>query len=128
MSSDQYLLVIYFTFTHPQYRNRGAGHLLMEWGTRKADELGLEIFVEASPLGFQLYSKHGFRAERVVELTPPRQADEKDEEWAQCRRMTEGLKCAVLRRPVKSIWPESANYISPDGNLEENKWGIDNRA
>ncbi|KAK8007843.1 Zinc-binding dehydrogenase [Apiospora arundinis] len=32
-------------FTHPDYRRRGVGQQIMDWGMRKADELGLEIFL-----------------------------------------------------------------------------------
>ena len=94
----------------------------MEWGTRKADELGLEIFTEASPLGYQLYSKHGFRAQRIVDLTPPKQDDESDEEWILCRQLTKGFNCAVLKRPVNGDWADSQEYISPCGNLALNTW------
>jgi hypothetical protein len=32
----------------------------MEWGTKKADEMGVEAFIEASELGGHLYEKFGF--------------------------------------------------------------------
>ena len=35
--------------------------MLIEWGTRQADEAGLECYVEASVMGRPLYEKHGFR-------------------------------------------------------------------
>lgn len=114
--------VIYVSHTHPDYRRQGAGHMMMEWGIRRADELGLECFVEASPLGYQLYSKYGFRLERVAELTPRPEADEDSEEWRVCREELGGLNCAVLRRPVRGAWPASAENIEPKGSLETNIW------
>lgn len=46
--------------THPDHQRRGAGSLLLQWAADKADELGMEVFIEASPLGRHLYSKFGF--------------------------------------------------------------------
>jgi GNAT superfamily N-acetyltransferase len=42
------------------YRRRGAGSLMVQWGVEKADEMGIESFVEASWYGSQVYRKHGF--------------------------------------------------------------------
>ena len=36
-------------FTRPKYQGQGMAGTLIEWGVRKADELGLEAHVEASP-------------------------------------------------------------------------------
>jgi GNAT superfamily N-acetyltransferase len=30
-------------FTAPQYQGKGAGRLLVEWGTRRADEMGVKV-------------------------------------------------------------------------------------
>lgn len=34
---------------------------MLKWGTRKADDLGLEAFVESTEIGRKAYEKHGFR-------------------------------------------------------------------
>lgn len=34
--------------------------MLLEWGTQKADELGLEAFVESTDDGKPCYERHGF--------------------------------------------------------------------
>lgn len=47
-------------FTDPDYRGRGIGKFLMEWGVKKADEMGVESFIEASEMGTHLYRKFGF--------------------------------------------------------------------
>ncbi|PSN61369.1 acyl-CoA N-acyltransferase [Corynespora cassiicola Philippines] len=52
--------------THPNHHRRGAGSMLIEWGTTKADEAGVECYLEASPMGEPLYAKHGF--ERLEEV------------------------------------------------------------
>ncbi|CZR53747.1 uncharacterized protein PAC_03627 [Phialocephala subalpina] len=46
--------------TDPEYHRRGAGKMLVRWGTGKADELGVKAFVEASPEGRRLYESCGF--------------------------------------------------------------------
>lgn len=48
--------------------------MMMEWGTRKADELGLESWVEATPLGSMIYARHGFGFLYTIELHPSLQS------------------------------------------------------
>jgi GNAT superfamily N-acetyltransferase len=54
--------------TLPKHERRGAGSMLVRWGCEKADEAGVEAYLEASPLGVPLYSRHGFERVRDVEL------------------------------------------------------------
>jgi hypothetical protein len=65
--------------THPNYRRRGVAALMMQWGVTKADEIDLEMFVEASSDGTHLYRNFGFVV--VEELSTPRPEEELDEEW-----------------------------------------------
>jgi len=53
-------LLIMWCGTHSQERRRGAGMMMMEWGTKKADEMGLDAFVEATDDGYPLYKAAGF--------------------------------------------------------------------
>ena len=46
--------------THPDYWRRGAGHLVVDWGVKKAIEAGIAIVMFASPMGKKLYEKFGF--------------------------------------------------------------------
>jgi GNAT superfamily N-acetyltransferase len=46
---------------HPDYQRRGAGRALTEWGINEARRLGLNTTVFASPMGYRLYRKLGFR-------------------------------------------------------------------
>ncbi|KAF2877787.1 hypothetical protein BDV95DRAFT_480223 [Massariosphaeria phaeospora] len=48
------------------HQRRGAGGRLVEWGVRRADEAGVQCWVEASPMGEGLYKRWGF--ERVAEV------------------------------------------------------------
>ena len=65
-------------FVEPSYRRRGAGNLLVQWGIKNADDMGLEAFVEATDDGKPLYAKHGFEDTNdfVLSANPPEQTDE----------------------------------------------------
>lgn len=54
--------------TLPQHERRGAGSMLVRWGTERADEAGFEAYLEASPMGAPMYERHGFEPQRKVEL------------------------------------------------------------
>ncbi|KUI54739.1 hypothetical protein VP1G_02091 [Cytospora mali] len=49
--------------TKQEYQGRGAGGLLMRWGVDRADEEGVECYLDATPEGISLYGKFGFRDE-----------------------------------------------------------------
>lgn len=55
----------------PVHQRRGVGHVLVEWGTRKADELGFDAVVESSVFGRGLYEKHGFVWQKDVTVDVP---------------------------------------------------------
>jgi hypothetical protein len=42
--------------------------MLLEKGTHKADEAGLDMYLQASPVGAELYKKFGFEVVSVEEL------------------------------------------------------------
>ncbi|KAJ5500734.1 Acyl-CoA N-acyltransferase [Penicillium expansum] len=46
--------------THPDYRRRGAGSMLVRWGCEIADREGVRAYIDASKAGVPLYAKHGF--------------------------------------------------------------------
>ena len=59
---------LHMLHTDPAYQGRGAGGALMEWGTQKADELGLPIYLESSPKGHRFYQRHGFKDVKVLDI------------------------------------------------------------
>lgn len=59
-------------FTLPEYRKLGIGHLLMQWGLEKADEKGLDVWIEAAPPAVPFYECHGFVQKEVTYLQPQR--------------------------------------------------------
>jgi hypothetical protein len=54
--------------TLQNHGRRGAGSMLVRWGCEKADEVGVEAYLEASPMGAPMYARHGFRPVKEVEL------------------------------------------------------------
>lgn len=53
----------------PDWQRRGAGNMLVSWGTIKADELRIPCFLESSPFGYGLYRKLGFEDVEQLAVT-----------------------------------------------------------
>jgi GNAT superfamily N-acetyltransferase len=58
--------------TDPTHHRRGAGALLLRWGTAEADRLRLPCYLESSPAGRPLYERYGFAEvdSVAVDLSP----------------------------------------------------------
>ncbi|MCJ1313867.1 hypothetical protein MMC25_007547 [Agyrium rufum] len=65
--------------THPNHRRQGAADLLMKWGLKKADEIGVDILLEASEMGKPLYEKYGF--EVIARVDPNTSIPNPSKEW-----------------------------------------------
>lgn len=44
---------------HPDYRRRGVGAALFDWGIQSAERDGLAVYLEATAAGLPLYEKFG---------------------------------------------------------------------
>ncbi|KAI9700956.1 MAG: hypothetical protein M1820_006601 [Bogoriella megaspora] len=53
-------LVLDILAVDPDYHRQGVGAALVEWGTKAADERGIEAVVEATHVGRRLYEKNDF--------------------------------------------------------------------
>jgi Acetyltransferase (GNAT) family len=55
----------------PSQRRRGAGKMLMQWGIKKSEELGIVAYLEASSMGKPLYTLLGYKSvgETVFDAT-----------------------------------------------------------
>ncbi|OAL21879.1 hypothetical protein AYO20_11308 [Fonsecaea nubica] len=47
-------------FTHPDHRKQGAATKIVQWGLTRAEEEGVDLGLESSPMGFPLYQSLGF--------------------------------------------------------------------
>ncbi|CAG8956650.1 hypothetical protein HYFRA_00011961 [Hymenoscyphus fraxineus] len=48
------------TSVRQDHQRKGIGSLMLEWGMKKAEELSVECYVEATDAGRHLYQKYGF--------------------------------------------------------------------
>lgn len=58
---------------------------MLEWGTAKADELGVEAFIEATADGVPLYERHGFKVMNEFTLRGETQGEDEGEELKKLR-------------------------------------------
>lgn len=55
-------------FTDPIFQRRGMGNALVQYGNKSADEVGLPVFLQASPYGYPIYRKHGFETVQYLDV------------------------------------------------------------
>ncbi|KAF2877438.1 hypothetical protein BDV95DRAFT_147363 [Massariosphaeria phaeospora] len=79
--TDGHLLSLNFLAVDPRYQRRGAGTMLTRWGTAFADERGIEIIVEASPMSVELFTKEGFNLLDDHELPLPDKWTARPKQW-----------------------------------------------
>jgi GNAT superfamily N-acetyltransferase len=101
-------VLLNIAFTHPKHRRRGAGRLFMEWGVKKADELRVESFIEATDEGVLLYENYGYRVmEPFVMDAKPENGEELDEGWKRMYKACDlPFHGAFMWRPVGGKWTE----------------------
>ncbi|KNG50632.1 acyl-CoA N-acyltransferase [Stemphylium lycopersici] len=75
--------------TRQEHGRRGAGSMLVRWGCEKADQAGVEAFLEASVMGAPMYARHGFQPVKEVDLDLRK--------WGG----KEQMKFILMLRPVK---------------------------
>ena len=110
-------------YTRAEHHRRGANTLMIEWGTRKADELGLEAWLEATPLGSMIYARHGFGFLNMVELYPSAELREDNDKWRHWEEATKDLRMAVMKRPINGVWNDRVDAASfPAHDLVRNIW------
>ena len=66
--------------------------MLLEKGTQKADGAGLDMYLQASPMGARLYEKFGFRAVSVEELDLSQYGINKVDTRTYMKRETRGVR------------------------------------
>ena len=97
-------------FTHPEYRLQGVADELMKWGLQKADKLGVEMWLNASPGAVSLYKKHGFIMILENDLNPSE--DQPSEEWNEMKTRLKLDPAFVMWRPPGGIYVEGRTVKS----------------
>ncbi|KAF3020623.1 hypothetical protein E8E14_011680 [Neopestalotiopsis sp. 37M] len=97
-------LYLFNVFVHPDYRRRGIGQQVMDWGVKKADEMGLDFFLDATAMGRPLYEKNGFIyvEENVTKPT----MDSPDETWKEMEKKVPPFTFWLMWRPVGGKYEE----------------------
>ncbi|KAF8867266.1 hypothetical protein BDZ45DRAFT_609538 [Acephala macrosclerotiorum] len=83
--------------THPDHQRRGAGSMLVKWGTEIADSMGVESFIEGTIIAQPLYESCGFKTapgDWIVIPVP--------EKWKERPE----IKYFFYERPSKRAWKE----------------------
>lgn len=90
----------------PLHQRKGIGQAIMDWGLRRADELGLETYIEATAAGRKLYERCGCRVVARVDVDMESKGDARGKEWKALQG--EMLPCGYdsMWRPVRGVWME----------------------
>ncbi|MCJ1261563.1 hypothetical protein MMC22_001428 [Lobaria immixta] len=102
-------LLLNSCFVHPDHRRRGVGSLLVEWGTKKADEMGVEMFVESTVQGEPLYKRHGFANMNDFNLKPSN--PNPGEEWKRLEKELGPMHGYFMWRPIGGKYEEGTTII-----------------
>ncbi|KAK4541566.1 hypothetical protein LTR36_007863 [Oleoguttula mirabilis] len=84
--------------THPRHHRRGVGAMQLKWGFEKADELGLPVYLESSPMGRPLYARMGFETVGWLPMDAKAWGAQKD------------IPHALMLRPAKTL--DKAAHLS----------------
>ncbi|MCJ1271667.1 hypothetical protein MMC22_011572 [Lobaria immixta] len=85
---------------HPKHRRRGIGSTLMTWGIGKAQELGIESFIEASASGRFLYERFGYSVLFKIAFDSSK-ADPSDE-WRKLEHELTPIMFYAMWRPARN--------------------------
>ncbi|KAI1386436.1 uncharacterized protein F4822DRAFT_316442 [Hypoxylon trugodes] len=97
-----YLFII---FTHADYRRKGVAQQFMNWGIAKADELGVEMFLDSTEIGRPFYEANGFIYVEKNVIRP--QTDTPDEAWKETvKKAGDHSDWWLMWRPVGGKYEE----------------------
>ena len=93
-------IVLNILWTHPGYQRKGVGKLIMDWGVKRAVDLDIETWLDASPFGKGLYEQFGFTTVEQLNITP--QQDPPNEAWAKVKSDLGEMMSEAMWRPSES--------------------------
>ncbi|KAF2815720.1 acyl-CoA N-acyltransferase [Mytilinidion resinicola] len=86
----------------PEHRRKGIGRMLINWGVKKADEMGVETVIESVPYAVPAYEHCGF--ECVEEVPLDFAIPNPSEKWEEWQR--EDHRAYLMWRPVGKDYGE----------------------
>ncbi|KAI1412052.1 acyl-CoA N-acyltransferase [Hypoxylon sp. FL1857] len=101
-----YLFII---FTHPNYRRKGVAQQFMSWGMKKADEMGVEMFLDATPVGKPLYGANGFVSVKENIIIP--QIENPDQAWKEIAERIGPVPFDLMWRPAGGNYKEGKTIM-----------------
>ncbi|KAL4784893.1 hypothetical protein BJX76DRAFT_356630 [Aspergillus varians] len=106
----------YIGFVLPEYRQQGLADLLLEEECRRADELGIEAYMEAvTAMGVPIFMRHGFIPYRKLSVEPKR--ENPDAEWMEMERKMQPLRFWPMWRPPHGRFVPGKTKTPWDGYL-----------
>ncbi|KAI9666260.1 MAG: hypothetical protein M1821_004195 [Bathelium mastoideum] len=95
----------------PEFRARGLGRRLMDWGLQMVDQRGLEAYIDAAPLAKPLYERCGFvaGARECIDFD-----GDGDEEWHELARKCLPFELWPMWRPARGDYGD-AKAFRPGG-------------
>ena len=93
--------------------------MLLRWGTQKADELGLEAFVESTDYGKPCYEQHGFTYMNTVYMDTAKQNP--SEKWMELEKeLRTPFHCFLMWRPKGGNFIKGETVIPWDNKHYKN--------
>lgn len=77
---------------------------MMKWGKRKADEMGVEMWLDATVYGVPLYKKHGFVVVNENNMHPRK--ENASEEWRKIEKELGSMVMWQMWRPMGGHYQE----------------------
>ena len=104
-------------FTHPSHRRRGAAAILVEWGVKKADEMGVEAYCEGGLLGKRVYERFGYVHVGTVKFDL--EIENPTEKWKEYAQRIEAGAPAIMWRPIGGKYDKGKTVLPWTGKTED---------
>lgn len=79
----------------------------MNWGKQKADEMGVEMWLDATKYGVPVYLKHGFTVVGVNQVKPTK--EDPGEEWVKTEKELGEMTFWPMWRPAGGDYDEETS-------------------
>ncbi|KAF5019813.1 hypothetical protein F66182_8182 [Fusarium sp. NRRL 66182] len=91
-------------FTHPDHRRQGVASVIMDWSKKKADEMGVELWLDSTEQGVPVYLKHGLAVVNTNTLQPSK--ENPGEDWNKVKEELGTMTFRQMWRPAGGDYEE----------------------